>query len=125
MCVEVGSPTDHLDIQVNAVIPPRRPLAPHHRTTAKERFDIPLVGRHLTNDPLIDSGTGLSSRVSRVSHMATSIATPGDAVKRYRIAGAGAGRPQLERHPPRPAMSANTTTAGDTTRSDAGRGHRH
>jgi hypothetical protein len=78
------------------------------------------VGRHLTNDPLIDSGTGLSSRVSRVSHMATSIATPGDAVKRYRIAGAGAGRPQLERHPPRPAMSANTTTAGDTTRSDVG-----
>jgi hypothetical protein len=41
--------------------------------------------RHLTDDPLIDSRTGLSSRVSHVC----SIPAAGDAVKRYRTAAAG------------------------------------
>lgn len=57
---------NHPSVTINPNIHQRRSFPEKHRTTAQERLNVHLVRRHLTDDPLSHTRTGLTTRVTQL-----------------------------------------------------------
>jgi hypothetical protein len=82
MAIDTGSPNPravhHSRVRIDADVDAARPLPPKHSAGSKERLNVHIMRRHLTDDLLVDARPSLRTRIALHGSI---IAIAGDTVK--------------------------------------------